>query len=109
MSFTISTTGITQAPIAAAMPSSAQPITSKPNAPAIGGIAQTANVAASEPSAASHKVTFCFFMVNKLPLCERMFKLWKISASDIVKNAIVVPCELSVICQLPVSIKCPIK
>ena len=33
-------------------------------------------------------------IVKRLPRCERMFRLWKISAIDMVRNAIVIPSAL---------------
>ena len=44
-----------------------------------------------------------------VPLWERMLKLWKISAMDIVKNAMVVPAGLFAIAQVLVSMKFPTK
>lgn len=40
---------------------------------------------------------------------ERIFRLWKISAMDMVRKAMVMPSALSVIAQTPLSIKWPIK
>ena len=47
---------------------------------------------------------FMYFICSRLSLCERMLKLWKISAIDKVRNAMVVPSGLVVISQTPASI-----
>ena len=46
-------------------------------------------VAKSEPTIANNNVLFTVFKLKILLRCERIFKLWKISAMDMVKNAIV--------------------
>ena len=51
-------------------------------------------------------------IVKILPRCERMFRLWKISAMDMVRNAIVVPSGLrpfAGISHTPDSMKWPMK
>ena len=62
-------------------------------------------VAKSEPISANNKVLFTVFKLKILLRCERIFRLWKISAIDIVKNAIVMPYSLFVIDHSPVSRK----
>ena len=42
-------------------------------------------------SPASSKAQFCVLRANRLSRCERILKLWKISAILIVKKAIVMP------------------
>jgi hypothetical protein len=48
-------------------------------------------VARREPAPAIKRVLFIEPRVNILPLTERILKLWKISAIDMVRNAIVTP------------------
>ena len=51
----------------------------------------------------------CTPMEKIEPRCERMFSEWKISHSDIVRNAMVMPSGLSTISHFPASMKCPTK
>ena len=73
------------------------------------GTSHTTVVATREPTAAIIKALLKVFKAKILPLWERILKLWKISAIDIVKNAMVIPSALFVISQTPASIKCPMK
>ena len=47
-------------------------------------------------AAAPHRTTFYFFSVKMDPRRERMLKAWKISAIDMVRNAMVIPSRLCV-------------
>ena len=81
----------------------------KPNALASSGISQTAVVSTRLAIAAPFSSALVDFSEISEPRCERMLKLWKISAMLIVRNAIVMPSALSVISQSPDSMKCPMK
>ena len=63
----------------------------------------------SEATADATSAQFVVGRARMLPRCERILNEWNISAMDMVRNAIVVPCALSVIAQVPVSMKCPTK
>ena len=91
MSFTTSTTGITQNPRSAAVAYSLSPTAVKSNAEARTGISHTAVVRARLTIAAMLSILFMPFILNKLFSLERRLKLWNISAMERVRNAIVVP------------------
>ena len=67
------------------------PTAVNPKASARKGISHTAVVAASETTAATQSITFWEGREKTERRCERILKLWNISANEIVKNAIVVP------------------
>ena len=68
-------------------------IVSKPNISFKPGINTTQTVSIIESMKAPHKYLFCFLTLNIELLIERALKEWKLSVSDRVKNAIVIPCE----------------
>ena len=73
----------------------------KSKALAMNGTSQTRVVAIRLPRAAQLRVLFMLCSVKMLPRCERMLKLWKISAMLMVTKAMVVPSGLSAISQTP--------
>ena len=102
---TSSTMGITKNPIPIAIKYSVHSTEVNPNAPAKKGTSHTSVVKRRAAPAESQSTLFCFFTEKSEFLCERILKLWKISAMDIVKNAIVIPCSLLRASQVPPDIK----
>ena len=75
------------------IPNSARETLSNPNIPFKPGINTTQTVSIIESINAPHKYLFCFLTLNIELLIERELNEWKLSVSDRVKNAIVIPCE----------------
>ena len=79
-------------------------ICENPNASRRNGTYITRTVAIKLAIPAHVRAGFRCLIWNRLPLCERILKLWNISASDNVTKAIVVPSSLVVISHIPDSI-----
>ena len=84
----------------------------KSNAAAMNGTSHTSVVRSSAAKDETSSAQLREPIVKRLPRCERMFRLWKISAMDMVRNAMVVPSGLrpfAGISHTPDSMKWPMK
>ena len=92
MALTASTTGITKIARPSAVAYSARSIVANSNREARKGTSITSVVRISDNIIAPKRKRLWLPRVNIEARCERILYEWKISAIDIVKNAIVMPC-----------------